>query len=98
MSSNIEHSESKLSSGGTFCNPAFTITATDKSHKWVEKIFSGYTLTSNRSDFRTSRYNALCSILVAINKGKDQIFYVAHNKNAYTVNEWPIKYKPMMVK
>ena len=28
--------------------------------------------------------------------GEDQIFYVAHNKNAYTVNEWPIKYKPMM--
>ena len=96
MLSNIEHSESELSSGGAFCNPAFTITATDKSYKWAGKIFSGYTLTSNRNDFRSSRYNALCSILVAINMGEDQIFYVAHNKNAYTVNEWPIKYKPMM--
>jgi len=76
---------------GTYCVPIYTSTSNQ-----VSNLLNQLPLTSNRKDYNHSRYNALSSILRAIQLDADNIIYCPLNKSAYTVWGWPISYKPMI--
>ena len=76
---------------GTYCIPIYTSNSDQ-----VSSLLKKLPLTSNRKDYNHSRYNALSSILRAIQLDVDNIIYCPLNKSAYTVWGWPISYKPMV--
>lgn len=83
---------------GRFLIPEYTVPESHSKHRTVQELFDRLCLVNSRKGVSEARFNALCSILVGVNDfdTEHHRFRLTQNQSEYSIQQWPIGYRPMM--
>ena len=80
---------------GTFAAPRYFLDPCRPEYKAVKALFAkiDWPQKTPREDFLRNRFNAFCTILVAVRSDPENVFHIIQNKSHYDINKWPIPYR-----
>lgn len=97
MTDVIDNQDNLINVDGKFLVPEYTVPDSHSKRHTVQVMFDTLNLENSRKGVSQARFDALCSILVAVNDPDTDHhrFRLTQNKNEYGIQQWPIGYRPM---